>query len=120
MSQQKYIVMKALKIILAVAAAAALLIFANSCNKDNDGVKITYAITSFSFDNNKPADATALRNELDSYLKGCVGVEKSVVKKGVQERIDKYAVKPFSYSITVSVLKNGKENGFIMFKESIK
>lgn len=112
--------MKALKIILAVAAAASLLIFANSCKKNDDGVKITYAISSFSFDNNKPADATALRNELDSYLKGCAGVESSVVKKGAQERIKKYAVKPFSYSITISILKNGKENGFILLKETQK
>lgn len=114
--------MKALKFIIVAVAVAAVALFANSCSKDKIGGddNVTYALGSFTFDNGKPADATALKSSLDAYLKTCNGLDSDTVKKGCKNIIKKYEVAPFSYSISITIFKNGVESGFISLSESMK
>jgi len=114
--------MKAIKIILAAVAVAALTIFASSCSKHGDSsVKITYALSSFTFDNGTASDATALKAELESYCKGCTDKTSAEVKSGAQNIVNKYTSgKSFSYEIKITAYKNGTSTGFIVLRETLK
>lgn len=114
--------MRTIKIIAAVLVAVAFAVLAVSCDKENgkdSTVTVTYAVTSFSFDNGTASDASALRSELDSYCKSSENKQIDAVKSGAQAIVDKYTQgKSYSYKITVTSYKNGKETGFFTLNET--
>lgn len=116
--------MRTIKIITAVLVAAAFAILAVSCDKENgkdSTVTVTYAVTSFSFDNGTASDASALRSELDSYCKSSENKQIDAVKSGAQAIVGKYTQgKSYSYNITVNSYKNGKETGMFILNETRK